>query len=191
MKNLKISSDKGMFFLYILAFALFLYVVIFTSGCGARKASVDINKTKTVEATKTVDKTITQEGGSSSSVESETKGKTSTSENAITTTSEEFDLNTGKVIKKTVKVENWKKAGTFNSSKLKTFDMQFYKIITKNLVVTTHVTQTTKHKTKDTDKDNTLVANVGGVWGLLGIVFVISAVVALYKYLTRERKAII
>lgn len=186
MKNLKISSDKGMFFMYIVAFALFLYVIIFTSGCGARKSSVDISKTKAVQDTNEEYRGETTVDINKSSTTAEIKSDTRNSEAVSTTVKEEFDKETGKLVKKTTRTENKKKSGTSNSSKNKSEQEQLHSHTVKNIVITAHVTETTFNKKKDTDKDNTLVANVGGIWGLLGIVFVISFVIALYKFLTKK-----
>ncbi len=64
-------------------------------------------------------------------------------------------------------------------AKMRLLQKYWYRDITKNEI-------TTIYKTRIVDRDSTWVANIGGIWGILGIAFMIIVAVFLYFYLTKK-----
>lgn len=155
-----------------LAIRLILYtaIALVPIGCGSRKVQTSITENKTSQDTKQSESVQTTEVNTNKSTEAKTSLETNTSEGASTTNVKKYDKDTGKLVEERTTVSNKKKSGTKQASETRYFEQTQYRLVNMNRIITSHVTETSYSKDKETSRNSTIWMVVTGLVSLfLGI----------------------
>lgn len=147
---------------------LYIAIALVPLGCGTRKA--DLSKTKQEVEIKQDEEIKTESTDQSASklTETNTELLTEYAKDSKQTTTEKFDVITGKLTERSTTIETGDKGKTSNKSSTRTFEQTRNIIKTLYRTVTTHVTKV------DTTKDKTTTTDRNGLYWMLGVCIIIG-----------------
>lgn len=166
-----------------LTIRLFLYVCIamVPISCGVRKVQAEINKTGSSDKQKEQSESVKESESKTVSQSESSEVKEKVKENTEKTTVNEYDKDTGALIKATVTEKSGKTVSNSENKKNERTEAYLRTVEKLKTVTIWEVKSYTYDKTKNTQRSN------NGIYMMLGAVLCFGVLVyAVYKFITRK-----
>lgn len=164
----------------LIRIALYTAIALVPISCGSRKVQSDTSKVKIEESINAEESEQVEDRETAQVAEVTKELITEYAKDSKTTEVEKYDAITGKLTERSKTTETGDRGKTSEKNDSKTTNYKRYVTRLTNKVITTHVTISTKDKSKDTDTSNAPL-----YWMLFGVSAFAILCFGAYKLITR------